>query len=373
MKPDKSCRRGLGGVYQRGDTWWVQFYCRGRKYRESAESSNRSAAVQLLKKRLGEIGHGSFAGVAADKTTFEDLATILGDDYSTNERRSTPRMLSSMKHLREFFGRDLARDIAADRLVAYVKRRRNEDGAFPATVRTELAALKRAFALALAAGRVAKNPQFPTITVSNARTGFFEDAEFRAVAEHLPNAVRAVAEFMYWTGWRKREVLTLQWRQVDRTAGIIRLEVGSTKTRDGRTLPYRVLPELAALVERQRAHTTEVEQAMGAIVPWVFHRQGRPIRIFRTAWLNACEAAEVRGRVPHDFRRTAARRLVRAGVPEVVAMKVLGHKTRSIFDRYSIVNEADLAEGLAKVAAFTEPAASQTLVSLKRTGTERAQ
>lgn len=370
MKPNS--KRGLGGVYQRGDTWWARYSYRGKKHRESSESSNRSDAVRLLKKRLGEIGNGRFAG-AADKTTFEDLATILTDDYTVNERRSTARMLSSLDNLREFFGRDRAADITADRLVAYVKRRRTEDGAYPATVRTELAALKRAFALALTSGRVAIKPQFPTITVNNARTGFFEEGEFRAVAENLPPAVRAVAEFMFWTGWRKREVLTLQWRQVDRAAGIIRLEVGSTKTREGRTLPYSVLPELAALIERQRAHTTAVEQAMGAIVPWVFHRNGRPIRIFRTAWNNACVAAGVRGRVPHDFRRTAARRLVRAGVPEVVAMKVLGHKTRSIFDRYSVVNEADLAEGLAKVAAATNPTAEQTGAPLKRTGTERAQ
>ncbi len=138
-------------------------------------------------------------------------------------------------------------------------------------------------------------------------------------------------------------MLTLEWRQIDRAAGV-HLEVGSTKTREGRTLFYRVLPKLAALVERQRAYTTAVEQAMGAIVPWVFHRNGHPILSFRTAWGNACIAAGVRGRVPHDFRRTAARRLVRAGVPEVISMKVLGHCTRSIFDRYAIVNGNELSD-----------------------------
>ena len=348
--------RGMGRIYQRGQTWWVEYWHRGAQHRESSRSADKGVAVRLLKQRIGEIGQGRLPKPDAEKVTLKDLAAILLDDYTANARRSTDRARRSLGHLQDYFGQECrALDITPDRLTAY-RAARLQAKAFPATIRTELAALKRAFRLALRAGRLVTMPIFPTIAVNNTRTGFFEEAEFRAVLANLPTDVRPVAQFMYLTGWRKGEALSLQWRQVDLAAGIVRLDPGTTKNREGRVLPFHALPELASVLRSQRDRTDAVEQAKGAILPWVFHREGEPIKDFRGAWHSACAAAGVPNRIPHDFRRTAARNLVRAGVPERIAMTILGHKTRSIFDRYNIVNEADLAEGLAKLARARDAA-----------------
>jgi integrase len=167
----------------------------------------------------------------------------------------------------------------------------------------------------------------------------------------LPEVLKPVVTFAYLTGWRvPSEVLTLQWRQVDLQAGTVRLEPGTTKNSDGRLFPFDVLPELRAVIEQQDASRRVLAQE-GILCPWVFHRaNGKRIHRFTKTWKRACEAAGVPGRIPHDFRRTAVRNLVRSGVPEKTAMLLTGHKTRSVFDRYDIVNEADLREAVGKLA-----------------------
>ena len=141
---------------------------------------------------------------------------------------------------------------------------------------------------------------------------------------------------------------------MDFDRGVFILEPGETKSGDGRTFPFDVLPDLKALLEQQRAYTDAVEGRTGQVVRWVFHRDGRRVKSIRQAWRTACKRAGLIGKIPHDFRRTAVRRLERAGVPRSVAMQLVGHRSEEIYKRYAITNETDLRDGLAKVARPTE-------------------
>ena len=233
-------------------------------------------------------------------------------------------------------------------------------GAAAASINRELAILKRAFTLAIRAGKLlpAHRPYIAMLAEHNVRTGFFEPDQFTAVKAKLRAPLQPVAEFAYLTGWRvQSEVLTLEWRNVDLKAGTVTLDPGTTKNGEGRTV-YMTAALRTLLEARQKA--AEALQAKDLIVPQVFHRNGRPIRGFYKAWRTACTAAGCPGKLLHDFRRTAVRNYVRAGIPERVAMAMSGHKTRSVFDRYNIVSPGDL-----QAAAATLDHAAGTITGTK--------
>jgi len=346
-KDPKTGRRKLSKVY------WIQYNHQGRRYRESSHSTHRPDAVRLLKRRLAEIGQGRLAGPDAEKTTFENLAAMLINDYTVNGRKSLPRAHASVNRLREFFGPMRALDVTADRVDTYIALRQKA-GAAQGTIQNELAALKRMFSLGIRASKIFQRPYIPHLELRNTRSGFFEQAQYRDVLAHLPEHLQALISFLYLTGWRKGEALSLQWRQVDFEVGTVRLEPGTTKNDEGRSFPFKALPALADLLQAQQEQTQEVATRTGRIIPWVFHRDGQAIKEFRATWKNACRAAGVPGRIIHDFRRTAVRDLERAGVSRSVAMKLTGHKTESIYRRYAIVSEADLSVGVAKLARLHE-------------------
>ena len=360
--------RGTGSIRQKHGIWWIRYPDgRGNRIEEPSKSKKRQDAERLLAKRLGQVQTGHYQGPQADRLAFDDLEKMLTDHYYA--MRSRDRAARALKHLRRHLGLYRVKNISADVLTAYVNARREEDTS-ESSIRYELAILKKGFSLALRAEKLDRCPAFPSLTVENVRTGFFESAEFRALLVELPDTLNGLAEFYYLTGWRKNEVLTRQWANVDFRAGVVRLEPGETKSGRGRTFPF--LPALKAVLERQRSYTDQVERRTGQIIPWVFHREGRPIKDFRIAWQAACKRAKLAHKIPHDFRRTAVRNLERAGVSRSVAMELVGHQTESIYRRYAIVTEKDLREGTAKLAALaTSQDGDRTKVLPIRSGTEQ--
>jgi integrase len=366
-------RRHFGTLRLRGAIWWVRYKVDGKCYEESSGSSDSRSAEKLLARREAELGLGQFVAPDVKRTTLDHLADLLRQDYKAQSNRSLPRAEDAICRLTDHFGGPARAEAVRHRIGEYEATRLGS-GAARATVNYELAILRRMFRLGVKARRVRARLEIEIGEPGNARQGFFEEADIRAVLTELSEDLRPPLTFAYLTGWRvPSEVLTRQWRHVDLRAGVVRLEPGETKNGEGRTFPFDALPPLKALLQVQRARTTALERATGVIVPWVFHRGGTPIRHFRRAWRSALRRAatatyengisqiirpDLLARIPHDLRRTAVRNLVRAGVPEKVAMELTGHETRSVFERYNIVNERDLRDGVAKLAALHRRAAA---------------
>jgi integrase len=275
--------------------------------------------------------------------TFDLMAQAYLEDYLLQRYRTLSTARPRVEHLREVFGGWRTERITADAVRRYQLHRRKH-GAEAATINRETSALSRMFQLAIRRGLLERMPLFPNRLEENPpRQGFFEHDEYLKVRAQAPPSYQDVLDFAYFSGWRRNEILHLTWDEVDLAGGIIRLTPRRSKTKVGRVLP---ISQPLRDVLRRRLH----QRRPG--VPHVFSRDGVPVRQWRTALRDACRKAQVPHRLLHDCRRTAARNLIRAGVPERIAMLLTGHKTRAVFDRYHIVNEQELVTAGERLAAY---------------------
>jgi integrase len=150
----------------------------------------------------------------------------------------------------------------------------------------------------------------------------------------------------YHTGARREEVLAIRLEQVRLAENKIQLRPGETKNDEGRWLPiYGEMVE--AIAKHVEATARDYPQC-----PWLSHRQCDRIVDMRPAWPDACDAVGLSGLLFHDLRRSAVRNMIRAGIPEKLAMKISEDKTRAIFDRYNIVDNRDIEDTGKKLAEF---------------------
>ena len=338
-----------GTIYRRKGTrnWSIRLMVDGKLMRESTGTPEREQALVYLDKRVEELKRGCF--VEVDKRiSFEEMRDLLLENYKFKGNRTDPNRF--VDRLAKQFGHLLGEEITVERIREYSRRRLEEDGAAHATLRRELAVLKRM--LRLASARLPRLPLVDLPRVDNARQGFFEEESLRTLLPHLPPHARNLVEFLYLTGWRSSEAFRLEWSDVDWKRRSLMLR--TSKNREPRIFPFKYHPRLEEVLRRQRDEDTRWEREHMKICPAVFHWRGHAIKKLRRSWRNACRAAGMPGRLLHDFRRTAVRNLIRAGVQQAIAMKITGHKTDSIFRRYLIVDEELLAQATGAVADYLE-------------------
>jgi len=155
---------------------------------------------------------------------------------------------------------------------------------------------------------------------------------YRKLLFELPEDLRLLFVIAYHVGLRKGALLRIKWSQIDLRANTIWME-GRQKNRKPEPIAVPIYGDMAKFLEMQ-PKTSE----------HLFVRGSTPIRDFREAWRQACQRAGVPDLLFHDLRRTAVRNLRRAGVSETVIMKITGHRTRSVFERYNITDHSDTLE-----------------------------
>ena len=373
----KRSRRGSGSVFQKvvGGAWHIQYYRpnpetgKSECVKEYIKSHTRTDAQRKLNERLSQISRGEQFEVGR-RTTVGMLYEALLNFTKNNSTK--PRAVEGAgwrwEHLKHFFAHIPAANVTTALIEKY-RSERLEDGAARATINHEVGTLRRMYRYGKQSTppTVHQVPHFPMFPLDNARQGFVEDDQFRRMAEEATKEglwLRLLLEMAYTVGWRRGELIKLCVKQVDLRKGVLRLDPGTTKNKKG----------------REAAVTTALEMLLREAVggkkpedPLFTRDDGKPVKDFRGAWRNMCVRAGVgeyrcascdspwqpikefgrqhcpcgsrkrkyEGRILHDFRRSAARNLRKAGVPENVIMAIGGWKTRSMFDRYAIVNNDD--------------------------------
>jgi integrase len=378
--------RGQGRVFTRKGSpfFWISYYSRGEEQREVARhvrtgkklettEANQHEAERFLKHRRGEVTaekHGGpvFVGPSQQRVLVNEILDDLITEYKLGGKRGIPRevnaqMKSHIKSVRDYFGSTCAIVVRKSHLQKFIdvlkgEKKRN------ATINRRLQLLGQAYAIAVAADppKLPRALKVPKLDESdNVRKGKFSKTEASLVAGSLPLYLADVARFAYETGARVGEILKLRWGYLDGDA--ISVPATDTKNRELRSIV--LTPELDAIIARRRAARVEGCEL-------IFHHSGHAIVDYRKCWQTACvtnglgrflcreckdeqghyasvldadhkcpqcgkkcERPKYIGKLVHDFRRSAAHELWKAGNTVEDCMEVTGHKTTAMFKRYA--------------------------------------
>ncbi len=337
-------------LYKRGEMYWIKYYSGGRPIRESTETKKRKEAERFLKHREGRAAIGAPVLPRVDRVRFSEAAQALREHYQVTGSRDLRGVDVKLKPILAFFGIYRLSSITPKEMTEYVSIRQSA-GLTSGTINRELSLFGKVLRLAHERGQLMQMPRIHLLKEAAPRSGFFERSDFERVRKHLAKRpdLQVAVTIAYTYGWRMQsEVLSLSLVHVDVDAGTLRLDPGTTKNGEGRVV--YLTPELRLMLIEQIDRAKALSRTLNRVIPSVFPNprkgrfQGTQLRDFRKAWMTACTRAGLTGMIRHDFRRSAVRNVVRSGVPETVAMKISGHKTRSVFDRYNITSNADLRE-----------------------------
>ena len=240
--------------------------------------------------------------------------------------------------------------ITVDKIREY-SRERLEKGVSNDTVNGSLRLLRRMFMLAREDNKIQIIPKIRLLKNNPARKGFLPKEQFDALLSFLPINLKPLVTFLYYCGVRLGEARQIEWRQVDLASSLIRLEEDQTKNSEARTIP---LPDvLVEMLKEVDAKDAPVFDSTNLRKEW--HKACILAKLGTLTKVDGKQDPRYTGLIIHDLRRSAIKNLMKAGANEKVAMKISGHKTRDVFDRYHIVDTEDVVEAMRRVQA-SDPA-----------------
>jgi integrase len=332
--------------------WYLRYYLPdGRRIEESSGTHVKQKALSLLQKRLGEREQGIAPAQDAKRLRYENIRQSLLDDYAIRGRRSLRSnghlSFGGLTHLDKFFVGKSVAAITTDVIRKFIAEKQAA-GAQPSTINRSLALLRRMMNIAKTENKIQVLPYFPTLKENPPRKGFIGHEQFGRLLSVLPEKLRPLIMLLYWCGCRIGEARKITWEQIDLDKRQIVMYGEQTKSGQTRILP---LPD----------QLVDILQSVPES-----NRRGRVFYLgsFRRSWARACEQAglgrriktangfpKYEGLLVHDLRRSAIRNLRESGVSETVIMVISGHKTQSVFRRYSIVSVEDLHKAMRQVQA----------------------
>lgn len=329
-------------VFKRGNIWWIDYFYGGRRIRESAGTTNKKRAKQLLAKRLSAVFENRFdlREISQHQPLFSTYADHYLENYSKlNKRPQThQRDQGLVKHLKVAFGKYLMGEITPEMIEKYKKARLNK-GRRPATVNREVACLKNMYNVAIRDKKVVHNPvrQVKLLKENNEVTNPLTRGDEKRLLDAAAPHIRAIIICALDSGMRLAEILDLRWDAVDFKTQLI--TVKHSKTGKRREIPITT-----------RLQKTLKGLPIGKVVFW--WKDGEPIGSVKKGYKAAVRRAGLIDKKYrfHDLRHTYATRLIHGGADPFTVMQLLGHASITTTQRYAHPNLESKRRAVARLS-----------------------
>jgi integrase len=288
--------------------------------------------------------------ISKPQYTFGELMAWYLELPVAKKKRSYTSDVEKSKPLVTYFGKMAADKIKPSMVESFQDRMLKSKHRFrskyrPATVNRIVALMKRVFNLAIREDMVLKNPcwKVTMLKEDNKRDRILSAEEFKQLLAQLPGYLNPIVSLAYYTGMRRGEILRLTWKRVNMQEGYLNLEPEDTKNSEPRRIYFN---EILWEIFRRARKVRNLKH------DYVFTYRGKPIKEFREGFNKALEKAGIENFHFHDLRHTFNTNMRKAGVDQTVIMKLTGHKTLSMFNRYNTVDQEDATDAMKRLNLF---------------------